>query len=64
MTTVKELLDESIQHQINEERIIFVRDVAARILTSRMHLNQWHSRDFKDIWQAAERLWDNKPEDC
>jgi hypothetical protein len=64
VTTVKELLGDVAEQEINEQRIMFVRDTAARILTGRMHLNQWHNSDFRNIWEAAQRLWDNKPDDC
>jgi hypothetical protein len=58
MTTVKELLDESIEQQINEQRIIFVREAAIRIYAADQEQTMGHA------WRVAQRLWDNKPDNC
>lgn len=58
MTTVKELLDEQIEQQENEARIMFIREAAIRIFATRQSL------DVRDVWRSAQRLWDNKPNGC
>jgi hypothetical protein len=63
MTTPKELLDDVTEQEINEQRIIFVREAAIR-LTSAYYALNLKDQDFKSIWIAANGLWYNKPEDC
>lgn len=64
MTTIKELLDDVTEQEINEQRIMFVRETAARMLIGRNLDFPWEPRDFKQIWRLAQLLWDTKPEDC
>lgn len=64
MTTPKELLDDVTEQEINEQRIIFVREVAARMLIGRNLDFPWEARDFQEIWRLAQMLWETKPEDC
>jgi anthranilate phosphoribosyltransferase len=58
MTTVKELLDDVTEQENNEQRIIFVREAAIRIYAANQEQTMAHA------WGEAQRLWDNKPEDC
>ena len=56
MTTVKELLDEQIEQQEEEERIMFIRKAAIQIYANVDNVSE--------AWHKAKWLWANKPEDC
>lgn len=56
MTTVKELLDEEIEQQEEQERIMIIREAAIRIYANVDNVSE--------AWRKAKWLWDNKLEDC
>lgn len=52
---------------LDRERRQFIREAAIRICVEHRRRDEiWDmsTRDAKDIWRAASKLWSERPEDC